>query len=54
MAGRKRNPRNPGPDDGLLEYFLEMLRAERGSAVNTVDAYDHDLRDFAGFLPARG
>lgn len=53
MAGRKRNPRNPGPDDGLLENFLEMLRAERGSAVNTVDAYGHDLRDFAGFLSAR-
>jgi integrase/recombinase XerD len=53
MAGRKRNPRNPGPDDALLENFLEMLRAERGSAVNTVDAYGHDLRDFASFLSAR-
>ena len=54
MAGRKRNPRHPGPDDALLENFLEMLRAERGSAANTVDAYGHDLRDFSSFLLARG
>ncbi len=30
--------------------FVEMLVAERGSAQNTVDSYERDLRQFAGFL----
>ena len=34
--------------------FLEMLSAERGAARNTLDAYERDLKDFAGFLSARG
>ena len=33
-----------------LELFLEMLSAERGSAVNTLDAYRRDLTDFISFL----
>jgi integrase/recombinase XerD len=35
-----------------LELFLEMLAAERGSAQNTRDAYQHDLEDAAEFLKA--
>ena len=31
-----------------------MLIAERGAAVNTVEAYRRDLADFAGFLAKRG
>ncbi len=40
------------PDVGLhlLESFLEMLSAERGAAVHTLDAYRRDLLDFAGHL----
>jgi integrase/recombinase XerD len=34
----------------LLEAFLEMLSAERGAAVHTLDAYRRDLLDFAGHL----
>ncbi len=31
-----------------------MLVAERGAAVNTIDAYRRDLSDYAGFLARRG
>jgi integrase/recombinase XerD len=43
-------------DAGLrhLEAFLEMLSAERGAAVHTLDAYRRDLLDYAGFLRKRG
>jgi integrase/recombinase XerD len=37
-----------------LEAFLEMLSAERGAAVHTLDAYRRDLLDYAGFLRKRG
>lgn len=37
-----------------LESFLEMLSAERGAAVHTLDAYRRDLLDYAGFLSKRG
>jgi integrase/recombinase XerD len=45
-----------GADPGLrhLETFLEMLSAERGAAVHTLDAYRRDLLDYAGFLRKRG
>ncbi len=32
---------------GLIEAFLEMMSAERGAGVNTIDAYRRDLQDFA-------
>ncbi|MCE9522757.1 MAG: site-specific tyrosine recombinase XerD [Alphaproteobacteria bacterium] len=42
-------------DAGLhhLEAFLEMLSAERGASVHTLDAYRRDLLDYSGFLRAR-
>ena len=42
-------------DTGLhrLEAFLEMMSAERGAAVHTLDAYRRDLLDYAGFLRRR-
>ncbi|TBW40423.1 site-specific tyrosine recombinase XerD [Siculibacillus lacustris] len=43
MAGRFR-----------VETFLEMLSAERGVALATLEAYGRDLDDFASFLAARG
>ncbi len=30
--------------------FLEMMAAEKGASVNTLDAYRRDLKDFTGFL----
>jgi integrase/recombinase XerD len=36
-----------------LEAFLEMMSAERGASVHTLDAYRRDLLDFRGFLVAR-
>jgi integrase/recombinase XerD len=38
----------------LLEAFLEMLSAEGGAAVHTLDAYRRDLLDFAGHLRKKG
>lgn len=40
--------------DRHIEAFLEMLAAERGSARNTLLAYQADLEDFAAFAGARG
>jgi integrase/recombinase XerD len=42
-----------GPQGRHIEAFLEMLSAERGAARNTLDAYERDLKDFAGFLSSR-
>lgn len=36
-----------------IETFLEMLAAERGAALNTLESYRRDLEDFGGFLAAR-
>src|SRR5262245_49539738 len=36
-----------------LDSFIEMLRAERNAAHNTVEAYTRDLTDLAGFLARR-
>ena len=38
----------------LIEEYLAYLRVERGSSPNTVSAYEHDLRDYLGFLEGRG
>lgn len=44
------SPEEAGP----IAAFLEMLGAERGAAVNTLDAYRRDLDDFVAFLASRG
>ena len=36
--------------DTGIETFLEMLAAERGAALNTLESYRRDLEDFAQFL----
>jgi len=54
MAARPGKPKAPAPDlPPSAEAFLEMLAAERGAAVLTLDAYGRDLADFAGFLGKR-
>jgi integrase/recombinase XerD len=36
-----------------MEAFLEMMSAERGAALNTLQSYQHDLDDLHGFLSER-
>jgi integrase/recombinase XerD len=43
----------PGARSPRVEAFLEMLAAERGAAPRTLEAYGHDLDDFAGFAARR-
>ncbi|MEX0807907.1 MAG: site-specific tyrosine recombinase XerD [Dongiaceae bacterium] len=45
---------NNPPADRHLEAFVEMLRAERNAAENTVAAYERDLRDFAKHAASAG
>jgi len=37
-----------------IETFLEMLSAERGAALNTIDAYRRDLSDFSASISKSG
>jgi integrase/recombinase XerD len=37
-------------EEALIEAFLHMMRAERGTSFNTVSAYRSDLRELARFL----
>ncbi len=37
-----------------MESFLEMMAAERGAAINTLQSYRRDLSDFAGYMSASG
>lgn len=37
-----------------IEAFLEVMAAERGAALNTIESYRRDLLDFAGFAIAEG
>jgi integrase/recombinase XerD len=41
-------------DAALIDTFLEMMSAERGAAVNTLDAYRRDLEEAALFLAGLG
>lgn len=39
--------------DGLIDEFLDHLKAEKGLASNTLEAYSRDLRKFSQLLLAR-
>jgi integrase/recombinase XerD len=41
-------------DAALIDTFLEMMSAERGAAVNTLEAYRRDLEDTGLFLAGQG
>ena len=41
-------------EDQLLDQFINQLKVERGLAVNTILAYNHDLMGFFEFLKRRG
>jgi integrase/recombinase XerD len=40
-------------DEGPMEAFLHMMRAERGASHNTISAYAADLREISAFLATR-
>jgi integrase/recombinase XerD len=40
--------------DLLSALFLEMMVAEQGAALNTIDAYRHDLNEYGEFLATQG
>ncbi len=42
------------PPPHAVERFLEMLLAERGASLNTLNAYRRDLEDFTAFIRPRG
>jgi integrase/recombinase XerD len=44
----------PGLTDPLGRLFLDMIAAERGAAVNTLDAYERDLIDYCDYLDGEG
>ena len=41
-------------DEKLINLFLDMLAAEQGAGVNTLDAYRRDLTDFSDFIGSQG
>ncbi len=41
-------------DQHHVGAFLEMLAAEEGAAVNTLDAYRRDLTDYCEFIASEG
>src|SRR5262245_20702617 len=41
-------------DEKLINLFLDMLAAEQGAGVNTLDAYRRDLTDFSDFIGGKG
>ena len=46
-------PSDKSSDSRLTALFLDMLAAEQGAGVNTLDAYRGDLEDLSGFLARR-
>ena len=37
-----------------IELFLQTLAAEKGYSAHTLRAYNHDLKEFAGYAGGRG
>jgi integrase/recombinase XerD len=51
---RKKPAAGGSADAALIENFLDMMSAERGASVNTLDAYRRDLEGFAASCRRRG
>lgn len=49
-----RNERRAIPYQKYIDAFLDILIAEHGASVRTIEAYGKDLTDLNGFLTARG
>jgi len=41
-------------DERAIDFYLDMLAAERGAAANTLEAYRRDLSDFSADLAEHG
>ncbi len=52
MPRPKSVPAQAG-DEALIDAFLHMMRAESGTAFNTIQAYGSDLREISRFLAER-
>jgi integrase/recombinase XerD len=50
----RRRPADSPPAEPLVTDFLAAIRAERGRAANTIEAYRRDLGAYVGFLADRG
>ena len=50
----KRRPEGARARSRHLDAFLEMLAAERGASLNTIEAYGRDLDDYERFLGRGG
>jgi integrase/recombinase XerD len=46
--------RSKASDSKLINLFLDMLAAEQGAGVNTLDAYRRDLTDLSDYLSHNG
>jgi integrase/recombinase XerD len=53
MVGIMRSSK-AAKDERLINLFLDMLAAEQGAGVNTLDAYRRDLTDFSDFIGGKG
>ncbi len=53
VSGAMRSSKT-AKDDKLINLFLDMLAAEQGAGINTLDAYRRDLTDLTDFLARQG
>src|SRR5260370_40620259 len=56
LLRRRRSPMRTSktPDAKLINLFLDMLAAEQGAGLNTLDAYRRDLSGFSRFFGRGG
>ncbi len=52
-SGKDKTPERAA-QNRHVDRFLEMMSAERGAALNSLQAYGRDLQHYAAFLEARG
>ncbi len=53
-TARAKNPAARHSDQRLVALYLDMLAAERGAGINTLEAYRRDLADFSAALASAG
>ena len=53
-TARAKTPAARHADQRLVALYLDMLAAERGAGINTLEAYRRDLADFSAALASAG